>query len=182
MPIVTKTVFGAALALTVMTMAACGDGIGGVTTGTSPSGSPTPVATATPKPGTTPAPTPTPSPTPKPGTLACTLPALPICDADCCSAGGTRLFTQEIQSAEDDLYVTQPGLFLSNGDVKNNLDYLAALAKRLTELTGLCAQANGHDEIRVKRDQTISQHVDVLLGDNTTPWVGGVYTCRPASF
>jgi hypothetical protein len=179
MPIVTRTVFGAAVALAVMTMAGCGDGIGDVTTASSPSGTPKPAATTTPAPGT---PTPTPTPTPKPGTLTCTLPSLPICDAACCSAGGDRLFTKEIQAAEDDLYNTQPGLFLSNGDVKNNLDYLNALAKRLTEMTGLCAVANAHDEIRVKRDQTVSQHVDVLSGNDATPWVGGVYTCRPASF
>jgi hypothetical protein len=176
---VNKNVFGAVLALAVMTMAACGDGIGDVTTASSPSGTPKPTVTPTPGPG---APTPTPSPTPKPGALSCTLPSLPICDAACCTSGGTRLFTQQIQAAEDDLYVTQPGLFKSNGDVKDNLQYLDALAKRLVEMTGLCAIANGHDEIRVKADQTISQHVDVLAGDNATPWVGGVYTCRPASF
>jgi hypothetical protein len=183
LPIVKKTVVGAVAALSVMmTMFGCGDGIGGVTTGSSPSGTPKPSATPAPGTGTSASPTPTPSPTPRPGALSCTLPSLPICDAACCTAGGTKLFTQEIQAAEDDLYATQPGLFLPNGDVKNNLDFLAALAKRLTEMTGLCAQANGHDEIRVKRDQSVSQHVDVLLGADATPWVGGVYTCRPASF
>ncbi len=175
----TKTAFGAAVALAVMTMAGCGDGIGDVTTGSSPSGTPTPKpgATATP----TPAATPTPVPTPKPGVLSCTLPSLPLCDAACCSAGGSVLFRNELETAEDDLVKTQPGLFLSNGNVKDKLEYLVALSKRLTELTGLCSAPNGHDELRIKRDQTVSQHVDVLIADET-PWVGGAYTCRPASF
>ena len=158
---------------------ACGEGIGGVTSGTSsgPSSNPTPSATATPRPSATP----TPAPTPVPGALSCALPSLPLCDANCCTSGGSNLFRNEIETAEDNLTKTQPGLFLPNGDVKDKFEYIAALAKKLTELTGLCAQANGHDELRVKRDQTISNHVDVLIADET-PWVGGVYTCRPASF
>ena len=173
----TKTFFGAALALTVM-MVGCGDGIGDVTTA-GPSATPTPRPGASPTP--TPVPTPTPTPTPRPGALSCSLPSLPICDAACCSSGGPNLFRNEVETAEDDLVRSQPGLFLPNGNVKDKFAYLDALAKRLTELTGLCAVANGHDELRIKKDQTVSNHVDVLIGDET-PWVGGIYTCRPASF
>ncbi len=174
----TKTAFGAVLALTVMTMAACGDGIGDVTT-SNPSGTPTPAPTATPRPGTSP--TPTPTPTPTTGFLTCNLPALPHCDDQCCTAGGSVIFRAQIEAAEDDLTKTQPGLFKSNGDVKDKLEYIAALAKRLTQMTGICSEPNGHDEIRTKDNQSVSQHVDVLIADQT-PWVGGAYTCRPASF
>jgi hypothetical protein len=45
----------------------------------------------------------------------------------------------------------------------------------------ICAEPLGHDELRIKGDQNVSQHVDVLISDRT-PWVGGAYTCRPASF
>jgi hypothetical protein len=86
-----------------------------------------------------------------------------------------------MQAAEDDLTRTQPGLFLPNGDVRDNIAYLAALARRITEMSGLCTEPLGHDEIRIKGDQNISQHVDVLIAD-VSPWVGGAYTCRPASF
>jgi hypothetical protein len=177
---VNKNVSGAALALAVLTMAACGDGIGDVTS-SNPSGSPTPVPTATPRPGTTPTPTPVPTPTPITGALTCNLPSLPHCDDQCCTAGGSVVFRVEIEAAEADLYKTQPGLFLSNGDVKDKLEYIAALSKRLTQMTGICSEPNGHDEIRTKNSQTTSQHIDVLIADQT-PWVGGAYTCRPASF
>ena len=113
--------------------------------------------------------------------LSCTLPSLPHCDDQCCTSGGSVIFRTQIEAAEADLTKTQPGLFLPNGDVKDKLEYIAALAKRLTQMTGICSEPNGHDEIRVKENQTISQHVDVLIADQT-PWVGGVYTCRPASF
>jgi hypothetical protein len=91
------------------------------------------------------------------------------------------LFTPELEAAQDDLRRNQPALFHANGQVKSNFEYMGALAKRLTERTGLCAEPLGHDELRVKRDQTVSQHIDVLISD-VTPWVGGAYTCRPASF
>lgn len=179
MPIVTKTAFGAAVALAVMTMAGCGDGIGDVTSGSGPSSTPTP--TTTPRPGTSPTPTPVPTATPRPGVLSCTLPKLPNCDDQCCSQGGSVIWRTQLQDAEDELVKLQPGLFFSNGDVRDKFEYMAALAKLLTERTGLCAEPLGHDEIRVKENQTISQHIDVLIADQT-PWVGGAYTCRPASF
>lgn len=174
-----KTVLGATVALVAMMMVGCGDGIGDVTTGSSPSGSPTPRATPTPTPGATP--TPTPSPTPRAGVLSCTLPRLPNCDAQCCTQGGSVLFRAELEDAEAELLRAQPGLFFSNGNVRDKFEYMAALAKLLTERTGLCSEPLGHDELRIKRDQTVSQHVDVLIADET-PWVGGAYTCRPASF
>lgn len=172
-----RTLLGAGLALTLMAVS-CGQGVATLDSGAGPSGSSSSVSKATPTP--TAAPTATPSPTPSAG-LTCNLPALPHCDDKCCTAGGTVMFVSELELAEADLYKTQPNLFQSNGQVKNNFEYLAALAKRLTQLTGLCAEANAHDEIRVKRDQTVSQHIDVLISD-VTPWVGGAYTCRPASF
>ena len=91
------------------------------------------------------------------------------------------LFYAQIEAAEDDLTKTQPGLFLPNGDVKDKFEYISALAKRLTQMTGICSEPLGHDEIRTKDNQSVSQHVDVLIADQT-PWVGGAYTCRPASF
>ncbi len=179
MPIVTKTAFGAAVALAVMTMAGCGDGIGDVTSGSGPSSTPTP--TTTPRPTTSPTATPVPTPTPVAGALTCTLPKLPNCDDQCCTSGGSVIFRAQIEAAEDDLTKTQPGLFLPNGDVKDKFEYISALAKRLTQMTGICSEPLGHDEIRTKDNQSVSQHVDVLIADQT-PWVGGAYTCRPASF
>lgn len=170
-----KTAFGATLALAVM-MVSCGDGIGDVTTGSGPSATPTPRPQATP---TTPVATPTPTPTPS--GLSCNLAKLPNCDAQCCSQGGSVMFRSQLETAENDLTRTQPQLFRSNGDVRDNVEYMDALAKRLTELFGLCAERLGHDEVRIKENQTVSQHIDVLIAD-VTPWVGGAYTCRPASF
>lgn len=166
------------VALSVL-MGGCGDGIGDVTTG-GPSGTPTPAPT--PAPTATPAPTPAPTPTPNTGSLTCNLPArLPNCDATCCRAGGSVRWRSQIEAAQADLTRTQPGLFNPGGNVRDNIQYMNALAKRLTEMFGLCTGVLGHDEIRVKEDQNFSQHIDVLISD-VTPWVGGAYTCEPASF
>lgn len=172
-----KTTLGAAMALAVL-MVGCGDGIGDVTTG-GPSGTPTPAPTATPTP--TPTATPAPTPTPNTGSLTCNLSRLPNCDAQCCREGGSVRWRVQIEATQADLTRTQPGLFLSNGDVRDNLEYMAALGRRLTQLYGLCAEPLGHDELRVKEDQNFSQHIDVLISDRS-PWVGGAYTCQPASF
>lgn len=174
----TKNAFGAMLALAVMTMAACGDGIGDVTSGSSPSGSPTPGPTATATPAATPTPTPTPS-----TNATCQLPKLPNCDAQCCTSGGSVVYRNEIDNAQNTLRTRRPDLYQSNGDVKDNLQWLPILAQEIMNNTGgrVCAEALAHDEIRVKGDQSTSQHVDVLIADRE-PWVGGAYTCRPASF
>lgn len=172
-----KTAIGALVALTTF-MVACGDGIGDAKTGSSPSGTPTPAPTATP------APTPTPTATPAPGgNIACRLPKLPNCDATCCSNGGSVQQRGEIEAAQDELVRTQPALFLPNGNVRDNFAYLAALARTIQNRSNgnICAEALGHDEVRIKAGQDISQHVDVLIAD-VTPAVLGAYTCRPASF
>lgn len=167
------------LALLAGTLLSCGDGIGGVTDPTSGGSTPTP----TPRPGATPTPTATPAATPTPSTgLTCQLASLPDCAATgCCERGGTPLFTAEVERAMNDLENTRPDLFGAGGKVRDNLVYLQVLAQRITQLTGLCTKPEGHDEIRVKRDQTVAQHVDVLISDEF-PAVVGVYTCRPASF
>ena len=91
------------------------------------------------------------------------------------------MWRTQIEDAEAELFRTQPNLFFSNGNVRDKFEYMAALAKLLTARTGLCAEPLGHDEIRVKENQNVSQHIDVLIADES-PWVGGAYTCRPASF
>ena len=174
-----KTALGAMVALTVF-MVGCGEGVSDVTRGSGPSATPTPAAQGT----ATPAPTATATATPAPsGTATCKLAKLPNCDAQCCSNGGSVIFRAELEAAEDELTRLQPNLFFSNGDVRDNFEYLAALAKHLTNRSNgnICAEALAHDELRVKGDQNVSQHVDVLISDKT-PWVGGAYTCRPASF
>ena len=174
-----KTAIGATVALTVM-MIGCGDGIGNGTSGSGPSGTPTPSTQATATPAPTAAPTATPSTN---GTIACKLPKLPNCDATCCSSGGSVIYRSDIEAAEDELTRLQPGLFLPGGNVRDNIEYMNALARQLQNRSNgnICAEVLGHDELRVKGDQNVSQHVDVLISD-VTPWVGGAYTCRPASF
>ncbi len=177
----TKTAFGATVALAMM-MASCGDGIGDVTSGSGPSATPTP--SATPRPSTTPTATPAPTPTATPsGNAACQLPKLPNCDAQCCSAGGSVIYRNEIDNAQNTLRNRRPDLYFSNGDVRDNIEWMVVLAQELQNNTQgrICAEPLGHDELRVKGDQNVSQHVDVLISDRS-PWVGGAYTCRPASF
>jgi hypothetical protein len=80
-------------------------------------------------------------------------------------------------------------MFNANGSLRvDEEDYTEALARKITEMFGLCARGGGHgtsiskDEVAVKRDNSLSQNVDVIAGFNNTPHVGGRYTCRPASF
>ncbi len=171
----TKTAFGATVALAIM-MAGCGDGIGDVTTGSGPSSTPTPAPTATP------APTPTPTPPPA-ANATCQLARLPNCDAQCCREGGGIIFRTEIDVAQNSVRTKRPDLFFSNGNVRDNFEYLKVLSQEVLNLSSgrICAEPLGHDEIRVKGDQTVSQHVDVLVAD-VSPAILGAYTCRPASF
>lgn len=175
-----KTFFGATLALVFMavTTISCGDGIGDVTTGSGPSATPTPVVQAT----ATPAATPTPTATPV-ARATCALPALPNCDAQCCREGGSVIYASQIEAAQGSLRNSRPDLFFGNGDVRDNFEYMRVLSQEILNRSNgqICAEPLGHDEIRVKGDQNVSQHVDVLISDRT-PWVGGAYTCRPASF
>lgn len=162
-----------------VTTISCGDGIGDVTTGSGPSSTPTPAPT----PAATATPAATPTPTPATSNVACRLPSLPNCDATCCSNGGSIIHRSQIEAAQEEVARTQPGLFLPGGNVRDNIEYMTVLARVIQNRSNgeVCAQVLGHDEIRIKSDQNVSQHVDVLIAD-ATPAILGAYTCRPASF
>lgn len=109
----------------------------------------------------------------------------------CCKKGGDELFTREIETAQDELKRRKPQLFNPNGSLTvEEEEYTHELAKVITEMFGLCATGgNVHqggsiskDEVAIKRDNNLSQNTDVIAGFNNSPYVGGVYTCRPASF
>jgi hypothetical protein len=150
-----------------------------------------PTVIATPTPAPTPTPTPAPTPTPTPAALTCRLSSMPDCGANCCTKGGNPAFESEIEEAQDELRRRKPELFNSNGSLKVDEDeYTTELAKLITSMFGLCATGGtaGHggsisdDEVAIKRDNGMSQNTDVIAGYNNSPYVGGVYTCRPASF
>ena len=92
------------------------------------------------------------------------------------------IYANEIDAAQASLRSSRPDLFFGN-DVRDNLEYMQVLAQEILNRSNgqICAEPLGHDELRIKGDQNVSQHVDVLISDRT-PWVGGAYTCRPASF
>lgn len=180
-----------ALPLT-LTFSNCGDGLDLVPDLSGPAGGASGGATSTPtpRPATTATPTPTPTPTPS-GGLTCQLPSRPDCgNSGCCTEGGTALFSAQINDAQADLERTRPELFNSNGSLRiDELDYTDLLAKKITALTGLCAVGGGRggesrskDEVGIKSDNNVSQNVDVIIGSSNTPYIGGRYTCRPASF
>jgi len=89
----------------------------------------------------------------------------------------------EIDAAQNTLRTRRPDLYLSNGNVRDNIEWMGFLAQEILNNSQgrICAEPLGHDEMRVKSTQDVSQHVDVLISDRE-PWVGGAYTCRPASF
>ncbi len=47
---------------------------------------------------------------------------------------------------------------------------------------GRNGESYSKDEIVIKVDNTVSQNVDVIIGSSHEPYIGGRYTCRPASF
>ena len=165
----------------VVAFSNCGDGLDLVPF--------TGIAGATPTPTATPNP-PASTPTPTSG-LTCQLAARPDCGNNgCCSEGGTALFDAQINNAQADLERTRPDIFNPNGSLRlDELEYTELLAKKITALTGLCAVGGGRngesrskDEVGIKADNNVSQNVDVIIGSSHTPYIGGRYTCRPASF
>jgi hypothetical protein len=153
-----------------------------------PSG-PSVAASPEPTPTPTPTPEPTPTPTPSPMALSCNLPEQDDCGASCCEEGGEALFDDEIEAAQATLRTASPELFNDNGSLTVDEEtYTAALARQLTAQFGLCARGGGRpssisrDEVAIKRDNEVSQNVDVILGASNSPHVGGRYTCRPAAF
>lgn len=184
-----------ALPLT-LALSSCGDGLTQTPSTPSSGGAtptPTPARTATPTP--TPAATATPTPTPS-GNFFCSLPARPDCgNSGCCSAGGAALFDGVIDEAQADLERNRPDIFNSNGSLKiDELEYTDLLASRINALNGgrVCARGGGRngesfskDEVAIKAvadNNSVSQNIDVIIGSSNTPYRGGRYTCRPASF
>jgi hypothetical protein len=152
------------------------------------SGDPTPTTVVTLAPA--PTPTPTPTPTASPTTKSCTLAAQDDCGrSGCCEEDDdSTVFEDEIYAAQEALKISWPEAFNDDGSLDvEEVEYTEALAKKITEMTGLCARGGGgrtsisRDEVAIKRNNSMSQNVDVILGNNHTH-IGGVYTCRPASF
>lgn len=170
-------------------LSSCGDGLDLVPNLSAPGA---PVTTPTPVPTATPAPTPTPAATPTPTSgLTCRLPSLPDCgNSGCCSEGGTALFNAQINDAQAELERTRPDIFASNGSLRvDELEYTDLLAAKITSMFGLCAVGGGRggnsrskDEVGIKADNNVSQNIDVIIGSTNSPYIGGRYTCRPASF
>ncbi len=172
-------------------LSSCGDGLGldpnlsGPRTGTGTS-TPTPTATAT----ATATPTPAATATPTPGAgLKCTLSSMPDCGSSCCKEGGSNDFVSVINDAQANLERTRPDIFNPNGSLKiDEIPYTELLAAKITELSGVCAVGGGgnssrsKDEVGLKTDNSKSINVDVIIGSSHTPYIGGVYTCRPAAF
>ncbi|MEO8358933.1 MAG: hypothetical protein ABI672_02790 [Vicinamibacteria bacterium] len=166
-------------------ISSCGDGLDAPTANATPT--PTPRASATPTATPTPAATPTPS-----GSASCTLPARPDCgNSGCCNEGGTPLFNAQINDAQAELERSRPDIFFSDGSLRlDELEYTDLLATTLMRMNpGMCARGGGRngesyskDEVVIKTDNSVSQNIDVIIGSSHSPYIGGRYTCRPASF
>lgn len=171
----------------VLSLSACGEGT--PSTPASPTGSASGGSASTPTPTATPTATPAATPV---QTASCNLPTRPDCgNSGCCSEGGSPLFNAQINDAQADLERTRPDIFNSDGSLKlDELEYTDLLAKKLMQLNpGMCARGGGRngesfskDEVAIKTDNSVSQNVDVIIGSSHVPYIGGRYTCRPASF
>lgn len=149
---------------------------------------PTPAATATvtPTPVAVPSALPTATPTATPDLPACE--SLPDCGSRCCTAGGVNPFADEIRAAQERIELSHPEHFDRDGSLKiSETQYTDLLAAGIRSW-GLCTRGGGigstsKDEVGIKRPgESFSVNVDVILGATNTPHIGGVYTCRPASF
>jgi hypothetical protein len=168
----------------VLSLSSCGDGVPPSGPSGGSGGTPTPTATPTATPAATPTPTPTTG-------LTCQLPERPDCGNNgCCDEGGSPLFNAQINDAQADLERTRRDIFNNDGSLRvDELEYTDILARKITQLFGLCAVGGGRggnsrskDEVGIKSDNNVSQNVDVIIGSSHTPYIGGRYTCRPASF
>ena len=168
-----------------LALSSCGDGLDLVPNLAAPGA---PVTTPTPVPTATPASAPTPTPA---SGLTCQLPTRTDCgNSGCCTEGGSALFNSQINDAQAQLERTRPDIFNSNGSLRlEELEYTDLLAKTITSMFGLCAVGGGRggesrskDEVGIKADNNVSQNIDVIIGSSHTPYIGGRYTCRPASF
>ncbi|MBK5256661.1 MAG: hypothetical protein JJE39_11555 [Vicinamibacteria bacterium] len=173
-----------ALPLT-LAFSSCGDGLDLTPNLSGPVGSPS--GSTTPTPSATP--TPTPAATVTPTGLTCGLSSRPDCGGSgCCSEGGSNDFVGVINDAQAALERSNPEIFNSNGSLRvGEIEYTTLLATKITSMTGVCAIGGGNssrskDEIGLKRDNDRSINVDVIIGSSNTPYIGGIYTCRPASF
>lgn len=97
-----------------------------------------------------------------------------------------------ISDAQSALERERPDIFNANGSLRiDEIEYTNLLARRIVTLTGgqVCARGGGSaaesiskDEVALKRDNASSTNVDVIIGSSNTPYIGGVYNCRPAAF
>jgi hypothetical protein len=113
------------------------------------------------------------------------------CAGDCCRESDEGLFDDEISQAQASLPTSRPELFEPDGTIRREVSeqqYTQALAEEIMRLFALCARGGGRpssisaDEVAVKRDNSVSQNVDVILGSNYSQAIISYYTCRPASF
>jgi len=116
---------------------------------------------------------------------------MPDCGASCCSKGGDERFVAEIEAAQEELKRRKPALFNANGSLAVGEDGVHHRAREAHHVDVRPLRHRRHrgsrgsisdDEVGIKRDNGLSQNTDVIAGYNNSPYVGGVYTCRPASF
>lgn len=114
---------------------------------------------------------------------------MPDCGlSGCCTRGGGNPYVTPIADAQTALERERPDIFNSNGSLKiDEIAYTNLLAAKITAMTGICTRGGGvgsasKDEVGLKRDNGTSINVDVIIGSTETPYIGGVYTCTPASF
>lgn len=151
-----------------------------------PAPTPAPTVTVTPVPEPSGGPIATPTVTATPDLPVCE--SLPDCGSRCCTAGGVNPFADEIRAAQERIELSHPEYFNADGSLKiSEVQYTDLLAAGIRSW-GLCTRGGGigstsKDEVGIKRPgEGFSVNVDVILGATNTPHIGGVYTCRPASF
>ncbi len=145
---------------------------------------PTPTGPSTPDPG----PPQNPTPTPPPNSAACSLPAGTGSGNNCPRTGES--FLAEVDRAINLLVQQHPNLFDlrdARGEggyrVKDVRQFQEGVAANLRSM-GLCAIADGGDEVAVKNTNAFNDQYDIVLSSGHIFRGAGSYaaTCSPAWF
>src|SRR5574341_86049 len=137
-----------------------------------------------------------PAPTPAPD--GCMLPPMPECGGvpydpgpprrwGCCVESEASLYAAAVDEAQDYVVSSEgwrrwPGLVGVGNRVRNEDDYVRAVATRLIEMGYCAAQGEPSDEVAVKRRNDYSEQFDIVMADMTVRRHGHTVYCVPARF
>lgn len=100
----------------------------------------------------------------------------------CCREESSSVFAARVEEAQEIVRRERPDL-LDGSRVRNEDQYVQAVARALEQRFGLCAKQGGPaDEVGVKNSNSFNEQFDIVYGNGTVRPAGHTVTCRPARF